>query len=671
MHIYRLIFTALLTSLLFACAPAVEKSELPAQVGRMEADKLLPVDCLLPATVRKLGTRLNYLAARKAIKTTARDCEIRGGEYIAYNRSDYRTALNVWLERAQLGDAVAQTYVGEIYEKGLGLAPDYSTAHTWYLKAAEQNHSRAQINLGYLYEKGLGVNKDPVVALNWYRKASGVTEDDIDYTSTIEVKAASLAQEQNELMRQEIKRREREIQQLKSSLESTRQQMKDSQQQLQRAREKLRKLDQQMDEVSGSSSLKQELEAKLKQQELIIHQSELHIADLQTRIAAEQTSLQRKTTHVDTQKQQLVAGDIPGPRIEVFDPSFAITRGGEPTVRVRAGSRARMVRGRVDAPGGLNLISINENPITPNKYGVFHSAVSVAEEAQRVLIFAKDQLGQSASFSFMLIPESLPTPEAPDPNHLSRVAGNIDFGRYYALVIGNNEYRHFPRLESAINDARTVAVILREKYGFDTRFIPNADRYTMLSALNEIKAKLTEKDNLVIYYAGHGERDVNTLQGYWLPTDAEQENTANWIPNSAISDLLNTMPAKHILVVADSCYSGSMTSSSVARLNTQLSDDHLKKWLKVMSRTHSRTVLTSGGIAPVLDTGGGGHSVFAQAFIEELRQAQGVVDAYKIYLNVSGKVQQNSAQLGFDQQPTYAPIQFTGHSGGEFIFVKS
>ena len=163
---------------------------------------------------------MTYLAPRRAIKTTALDCEIRGGEYIAYDRADYRTSLNVWLEKAQQGDAEAQTYVGEIYEKGLGLPADYKTALSWYLKAADLGYSRAQINLGYLYEKGLGVEKDPVTALNWYRRASGIKDDDIEYTSAIEVKAATLAQEQNDLLRQEIKRREREILSLQYSLKS-------------------------------------------------------------------------------------------------------------------------------------------------------------------------------------------------------------------------------------------------------------------------------------------------------------------------------------------------------------------------------------------------------------------------------------------------------------------
>lgn len=659
-----------LLTLLAACVATTEESSKTSGLeGRVDADKLLPVDCLLPSQVRKLGAQMTYLAPRRAIKTTALDCEIRGGEYIAFDRADYRTSLNVWLEKAQQGDAEAQTYVGEIYEKGLGLPADYKTALSWYLKASDLGYSRAQINLGYLYEKGLGVEKDPVAALNWYRRASGITDDDIEYSSAIEVKAATLAQEQNDLLRQEIKRREKQILSLQSSMKSTQQQVGDNQHKLKESKKKLRELEMKMETTSDTSQLKI-LKQSYAQQQQNIRQVENRLADLQNQVELEQKSLKRKSGDISSQKQRLVSSDHAGPTIEIFDPAFAITRSGEPTVRVRAGSKARVISGRVLAPAGLRSVTINGRPGSADSSGAFQSAVSVTDEQQRIIIQAIDKLGQSASFSFMLIPDTGSAPKAPDSSQLSRVAGSIDFGRYYALVIGNNEYRHFPSLQTAITDAEQVAKILSDKYGFNTRFIRNADRYTILSALNEVKGKLTENDNLLIYYAGHGERDVNTLQGYWLPIDAEVENTANWIPNAAISDLLNTLSARHILVVADSCYSGSMTSSSVARLDIQLNDAKLKKWLKVMSKTSSRTVLTSGGIAPVLDSGGGEHSVFAEAFLEELERAQGIVDAYKLYLSVSQKVEKNSAQIGFLQNPTYAPIKFTGHSGGEFVFVK-
>ena len=115
------------------------------------AEEFFIVDCLLPGQVRQLGGQFTYVTQRRAIKTAQSDCEIRGGEYVAYDRADYSTSLKIWLPLAQAGDATAQTYVGEIYEKGLGLRADHAMAAQWYEKAVQQGHSRAQINLGNLY----------------------------------------------------------------------------------------------------------------------------------------------------------------------------------------------------------------------------------------------------------------------------------------------------------------------------------------------------------------------------------------------------------------------------------------------------------------------------------------------------------------------------------------
>ena len=119
----------------------------------------------------------------RPIKTSAQDCRIRGGEYVAYDRADYATALKVWLPLAQQGDPNAQNTVGDIYQKGSGLAPDYALAAAWYQKSADQGYSPAEINLGLLYEKGLGVPRDQLKALDWYRKASGLQEGQIQLAS--------------------------------------------------------------------------------------------------------------------------------------------------------------------------------------------------------------------------------------------------------------------------------------------------------------------------------------------------------------------------------------------------------------------------------------------------------------------------------------------------------
>jgi hypothetical protein len=175
------------------------------------------VDCLLPGQIRRLGTSMTYLTPRRTVKATERDCAIRGGEYVLFDRSDYGSALATLLPKARSGDPVAQTYVGEIYEKGLGLpGPDYAAAASWYRKAADQDHGPAQTSLGSLYERGLGVPKDKVAALEWYRRATGLTEDRLIFESALKA--------EREAFQREIALRNRVASSLRQQLHQAKQQ---------------------------------------------------------------------------------------------------------------------------------------------------------------------------------------------------------------------------------------------------------------------------------------------------------------------------------------------------------------------------------------------------------------------------------------------------------------
>ena len=75
----------------------------------------------------------------------------------------------------------------------------------------------------------------------------------------------------------------------------------------------------------------------------------------------------------------------------------------------------------------------------------------------------------------------------------------IDFGRDHALVIGNDDYAHLPKLKNAVADAQAVERLLKDSYGFDTALLLNATRDQIVRALNDQRAALTETDNLLIY----------------------------------------------------------------------------------------------------------------------------------------------------------------------------
>src|SRR5262249_18046383 len=151
---------------------------------------------------------------------------------------------------------------------------------------------------------------------------------------------------------------------------------------------------------------------------------------------------------------------------------------------------------------------------------------------------------------------------------------------------------------------------------FQVTLLTNATRYEMLSALNVLRGKLTKDDNLLIYYAGHGSIDESTGRGYWLPVDAEPNSNANWIANDDITNMLDAIQARQLLLVADSCYSGTLTRSSLGRLEPGRTPEEVFLLVQEMTQRRSRIAMTSGGLEPVLDSAGGKHSTFAEAFLQ-------------------------------------------------------
>ena len=90
----------------------------------------------------------------------------------AYKSGDYATALREWTPLAKQGDASAQSILGVMYDKGLGVPQDYKTAMKWYTLVAEQGDADAQNNLGWMYDQGKGVLQDYVRAHMWYNIAT-------------------------------------------------------------------------------------------------------------------------------------------------------------------------------------------------------------------------------------------------------------------------------------------------------------------------------------------------------------------------------------------------------------------------------------------------------------------------------------------------------------------
>ena len=160
----------------------------------------------------------------------------------------------------------------------------------------------------------------------------------------------------------------------------------------------------------------------------------------------------------------------------------------------------------------------------------------------------------------------------------------------------------------------------------------------------------------------HGVVDEVAGLGYWLPVDAEKGVPTNWVSTGDVTAMLRAIRAKHVMVVADSCYSGTLVRAVKPGIKTA---GDRAVWVKRMAGKRSRTALVSGGLEPVMDAGGRGHSVFARAFLNALGDNTGVMEGQALFDAIKRPVVLNS-----DQTPQYSDIRRSGHEGGDFLFVK-
>ncbi len=235
------------------------------------------------------------------------------------------------------------------------------------------------------------------------------------------------------------------------------------------------------------------------------------------------------------------------------------------------------------------------------------------------------------------------------------------YKKQYAIVVGIDHYKRLslPRLNNAINDARSVAALLRKK-GFSVieLYNENATKERILDALKKLKQLSTSQDATLFYFAGHGDGvsgHNNVREGYILPYDFNSDlNSPNtdvmYYDKSALSISSLVMysrdtKAKHIGIILDSCFSGLAMESKYAKKSlagvsskdldsveydtktrsvrikptkvaTTDSNSEVTQLFRELLSKKSINILTAGDDQPVLD--GSHHSPFTQALLKVL-----------------------------------------------------
>lgn len=221
----------------------------------------------------------------------------------------------------------------------------------------------------------------------------------------------------------------------------------------------------------------------------------------------------------------------------------------------------------------------------------------------------------------------------------------------FAVAVGIDRYaparNGLPPLDNAVNDAQAVGRLLADEFGYaeqNLRLLVDAEatRPAILSACQEwLAERVTADDAVLFFFAGHGDFDQATKEGYLAAADAQADRFDTWLSVSALRDVLRKLPCRHQVIVLDSCYSGALfkrRAGSAAgpadlaaggtgrergqrRLLPLPDDETSDVFLAACLKEPAFAGLSAGRAAPVADGAGEErHSVFTSALLQVMRE---------------------------------------------------
>jgi hypothetical protein len=234
-------------------------------------------------------------------------------------------------------------------------------------------------------------------------------------------------------------------------------------------------------------------------------------------------------------------------------------------------------------------------------------------------------------------------------------------GNNYVLGIAIDDYISNP-LNNCVKDLHEITQLLMQYDGFEpsqVTLLTNelATRKNVLYELRSLVQKLQINDNLILIFSGHGILDQHgDKEGYWMLYGCDETNFwEHGVNNEDIISYIGNMRARHILLLIDSCFSGSLFASIKGNA-AQLPIDEIESY-------PSRWAITAGRIEPVSDGVYGGNSPFAQYIIHYLMQKinDGFCSATDLSEYIKRVLPRNS-----QQHPDGRPLQSVGDQGGIF-----
>jgi len=348
------------------------------------------------------------------------------------------------------------------------------------------------------------------------------------------------------------------------------------------------------------------------------------------------------------------------PVISITSPN--VTRGFE----VVKSHKNVTIKGRAEDDSGIFEVLINGKDAFVDEQGNFTKNVLLDVGNNNFTVTATDMKRNKSTKTFTIKRKSNPPDVVVNnPSNTTNPTNTtnnevVKTGKYYALIIGVQDYRDpsINDLDQPVSDAKKLYDVLIKNYSFSSyniKFLKNPTKLQITGALDTYSNIITKKDNLLIFYAGHGYWDEKFEQGYWLASDSKRSLRGTWLSNSSIKDYMRGIPAKHSLLITDACFGGGIFKSRDAFANASVAINQLYQF-------PSRKAMTSGALSEVPDK-----SVFIEYLVKRLEQnSKKYLSSEQLFASFKTAVINNSSN---GQVPQFGEVKSTGDEGGDFIFI--
>ncbi len=245
------------------------------------------------------------------------------------------------------------------------------------------------------------------------------------------------------------------------------------------------------------------------------------------------------------------------------------------------------------------------------------------------------------------------------------------YKKSHAVVIGIDQYQSLPQLGGAVRDAQKVAEALKE-HGFSVSLLLNgqATRAAITKLVgDQLPGQVGPQDRVLVYFAGHGlsRGEGESAMGYLMPVEGQRDSPASTaISMAELQRWFAQYPAKHVLYVADACYSGLSIGTRAVGLSPET-----KHYLKEITQRPVRVALTAGSSGQEAHEHMG-HGLFTYFFLQGLGgAADGNGDGVVTTDELAAFIKPNVASVAASQYHAQQHPQFARMGEGEFVFVSA